>query len=50
MIHAFGGTRLNRLSVNTQSDNDASLALYQKMGFTRTGESFPVLVYPLGAI
>jgi len=36
---------LNRLSVNTQSDNTASLALYKKMGFVRTGESFPVLVY-----
>ena len=37
---------LNRLSVNTQSDNAASLALYKKMGFIRTGETFPVLVYP----
>jgi len=36
---------LNRLSVNTQSDNTASLGLYKKMGFNRTGESFPVLMY-----
>lgn len=33
------------LSVNTQADNEASLALYQKMGFVRTGEYFPVLAY-----
>ncbi|MCQ3937168.1 MAG: hypothetical protein DPW18_08990 [Chloroflexi bacterium] len=32
------------LSVNTQADNLASLALYQKMGFVRTGEYFPVFV------
>jgi ribosomal-protein-alanine N-acetyltransferase len=31
-----------RLSVNTQSDNSASLNLYQKMGFNRTGEEYPV--------
>ena len=33
---------LSRVTVNTQSDNRASLALYQKMGFRRTGEEFPV--------
>jgi ribosomal protein S18 acetylase RimI-like enzyme len=31
-----------RLTVNTQSDNYASLALYKKMGFVLTGEKFPV--------
>lgn len=31
-----------RLSVNTQSDNSASLSLYKKMGFDRTGEEYPV--------
>jgi ribosomal protein S18 acetylase RimI-like enzyme len=31
-----------RLSVNTQSDNSASLSLYKKMGFHRTGEEYPV--------
>ncbi|MBE0669306.1 MAG: GNAT family N-acetyltransferase [Anaerolineales bacterium] len=40
--------RIGKLSVNTQSDNDASLSLYQKIGFVRTGEYFPVLVYPNG--
>lgn len=48
LIQSFGGAHLHRLSVNTQSDNEASLALYKKMGFVRTGEYFPVLVYPLG--
>jgi len=31
-----------RLTVNTQSDNPASLALYKKTGFRETGERFPV--------
>ena len=34
-----------RYSVNTQQDNGASLALYKKAGFIRTGENFPVLAY-----
>lgn len=32
----------NHISVNTQSDNHVSLALYQKLGFRRTGEQYPV--------
>lgn len=35
----------SRLSVNTQSDNNVSLNLYQKMGFTRTGEEYPVYTF-----
>ncbi len=34
------------LTVNTQNNNHASLALYRKMGFFQTGESFPVYIYP----
>jgi ribosomal protein S18 acetylase RimI-like enzyme len=34
-----------RLSVNTQSDNQASLRLYQRMGFVRTGEEYPVYTF-----
>ena len=34
-----------KLSVNTQSDNDTSLKLYKKMGFLRTGESYPVYTF-----
>jgi ribosomal protein S18 acetylase RimI-like enzyme len=33
---------LYRLTVNTQNDNRASLALYQKMGFILTGERYTV--------
>lgn len=36
------GYGIARLSVNTQSDNLASLRLYQKMGFVLTGEQYPV--------
>jgi len=39
-----GGTRL---TVNTQQDNDSSLALYQQAGFSLTGDSYPVFAYPL---
>jgi ribosomal-protein-alanine N-acetyltransferase len=34
-----------RITVNTQAENGASLALYQKLGFVRTGEQYPVYVY-----
>ena len=48
LIQSFGAGQLSRLSVNTQADNTASLALYQKLGFIRTGEQLPVFVYPIG--
>lgn len=38
-----------RLSVNTQSDNSVSLSLYQRMGFMRTGEQYPVYTYDVAA-
>jgi ribosomal-protein-alanine N-acetyltransferase len=38
-----------RLSVNTQSDNIVSLSLYQKMGFIRTGEQYPVYIFDVPA-
>lgn len=34
-----------RITVNTQEDNLASIALYERAGFTKTGESFPVYQY-----
>jgi ribosomal-protein-alanine N-acetyltransferase len=46
LIQKDGINQFSRLSVNTQADNMASLALYEKLGFTRTGEHFPVFVYP----
>jgi ribosomal protein S18 acetylase RimI-like enzyme len=48
LIRSFGVGQWDKLSVNTQEDNTASLALYKKLGFVRTGEQFPVLVYPIG--
>jgi ribosomal protein S18 acetylase RimI-like enzyme len=38
---------IRRVSVNTQSDNPFSLALYQKIGFVPTGERYPVFTYPV---
>jgi len=38
-----------KLSVNTQSDNVASLALYQRLGFIRTGEQYPVYCFDVPA-
>ena len=38
-----------RLSVNTQSDNQVSLRLYQRMGFVRTGEEYPVYTFDIPA-
>jgi len=38
-----------KLSVNTQSDNAVSLKLYQKMGFVRTGEQYPVFIFDVPA-
>lgn len=40
---------ISRLSVNTQSDNTSSLSLYKKMGFTRTGEEYPVYTFEVPA-
>ncbi|MBL8049670.1 MAG: GNAT family N-acetyltransferase [Anaerolineales bacterium] len=45
LIQNLSANQINSLSVNTQDDNLASLALYKKMGFIKTGEYFPVLVY-----
>jgi len=36
-----------QVTINTQDDNRSSLALYQKAGFTLTGDRFPVYVYKL---
>lgn len=46
LVQQLGASQLSRLSVNTQADNTASLSLYKKLGFVRTGEYFPVFVYP----
>jgi len=46
LLAHFKGTGIGMLTVNTQNNNHASLALYRKMGFFQTGESFPVFIYP----
>jgi ribosomal-protein-alanine N-acetyltransferase len=45
LLHQIYRIGIFRLTVNTQSDNRASLALYQKIGFMLTGESYPVFTY-----
>jgi ribosomal protein S18 acetylase RimI-like enzyme len=45
MEHVCGDENLSRITVNTQSNNTASLALYEKIGFRRTGEQYPVYVF-----
>lgn len=49
LILRLSPRHIARISVNTQADNAASLALYRKIGFVPTGEQFPVYVYPVGA-
>ena len=41
-IQQAEGNGMYRLTVNTQSDNTASLALYMRIGFRETGERYPV--------
>ena len=45
LIRRLKNKGVSRLTVNTQSDNHASLALYEKMGFVLTGEKFPVYCF-----
>jgi ribosomal protein S18 acetylase RimI-like enzyme len=42
LIRQAGRSGISHLTVNTQSDNATSLALYQRMGFRETGERYPV--------
>lgn len=43
------GRNYRKLTVNTQSDNQTSLKLYEKMGFLRTGEAYPVYTFDVAA-
>jgi ribosomal protein S18 acetylase RimI-like enzyme len=47
LLQEFKRLGVWRVTVNTQSDNYSSLSLYEKIGFRRTGELFPVYEYPL---
>ncbi len=42
LVQRLARRRIYRLTVNTQSDNAASLKLYQQMGFRLTHERYPV--------
>jgi ribosomal protein S18 acetylase RimI-like enzyme len=50
MLAHFSRRGAFKITVNTQSDNVASLALYEKIGFKRTGEIYPVFLYNPGKV
>jgi ribosomal protein S18 acetylase RimI-like enzyme len=47
LLERFSKEEIYRVTVNTQGNNRASLALYQKLGFWLTGDRFQVLVNPI---
>ncbi len=47
LLNQFHRRGARKVTVNTQKDNLASLALYQKLGFQLTGEEYPVYQFPL---
>jgi ribosomal protein S18 acetylase RimI-like enzyme len=47
LIQRLAVRNVAHISVNTQADNAASLALYQRMGFVPTGEQYPVFGYQI---
>jgi ribosomal protein S18 acetylase RimI-like enzyme len=49
LLQQFKGRDGERVTVNTQHDNLASLALYRKAGFRSTSEIYPVYQYPFSS-
>ena len=47
MLSQFERRNVGNVTVNTQDDNMISLSLYQKAGFSRSGEKFPVFQCPI---
>lgn len=47
MLYQFERRGALNVTVNTQNDNLISLSLYQKAGFKRTGEEYPVFQYSI---
>jgi len=45
MLNHFRKPWVHEVSVNTQQDNFGSLKLYEKIGFIKTGDGFPVFVH-----
>ena len=50
MILYFLKRGINEITVNTQDSNQASLNLYNKIGFLPTGDRFPIFRIPVSAI
>jgi ribosomal protein S18 acetylase RimI-like enzyme len=47
MLARAASQELARITVNTQGDNHASLALYRQLGFHQTGERYAVFIWPV---
>lgn len=47
LLEHFREVGISRITVNTQADNLASLALYERLGFQSTDHSYPIYVHPL---
>jgi len=48
LLDRFVRRGVQRVTVNTQFDNRAALALYRRAGFVTTGETYPVYRYSGG--
>ena len=48
LLRKFQAMNIRRISVNTQEDNIKSINLYERMGFTKTGERYSVFEFPIG--
>ncbi|MGV8027040.1 MAG: GNAT family N-acetyltransferase [Anaerolineaceae bacterium] len=47
MLCHFSVPWIRQITVNTQHDNQASIHLYQRVGFEYLGESFPIFQFPI---
>lgn len=47
LLQRFRQTGVSRITVNTQADNLASLALYRRLGFESTDHTYPILLNEL---
>jgi ribosomal-protein-alanine N-acetyltransferase len=45
LLYRFNQPLIREITVNTQQDNENSQKLYLKLGFEKTGDSFPIFVY-----
>ncbi len=45
MIRQYAARGITQITVNTQHNNQSSLALYDKIGFEYTGEHYPILLF-----